>query len=274
MLDLFTIVWGAMAQSYLDVTLPCLLQGRNIPAAKGLIHSYTFYASGEAKDVITSSDLYRRLQSLVPVHWEPLQKGEWEVTSNMLRQMERSARRGNYMHFLAPDAALGDESILNLAMLANGAFNPIFYGPVKISAAGFGAIKSFLDTNAGISNRELVSISMRHILGADYTLTEQGEQCWAVVHKVFSPCLLPDTTIIDFFSANSTPGSGFDHVLPYFVVRKGYPWYIIDHSDTYFSADGELGGAEMKRGQGTWEPEMVKQAEAFFSQFQGVWQGK
>jgi len=270
MVDLHTIVWGKMIGSFLDVTLPCLLQEGNLPAARDLVDRYTIYASPEARDRITNYPLYPKLTSLVKVEWEPLRKED--ANSNLIAQMRRAGERKNHMLGAAPDTAIGNYSIFNMAKLSVTP-HVLFNGSVKISYEGLMEIKSFLKEKGTISNRELVSISMKHILVAAYEFVKTDNECWTVTRTVYSPCFIPDQRIIDFYSDNHTPASGYDHVLPYFLVQNGYPWKIVGDSDVYFIAEAEF-DQEMKVGAGKWHPEIVKPSEEFFSQFTGIWKGK
>jgi len=271
MIALFTIVWGKMTGSFLEVTLPCLLQNGNLPAAKELVDRYTIYASPEAKDRIINHPLYPKLSTLVEVEWEPLRKEDGN--SNLLAQMKKASERRNHMLGAAPDTAIGNYSILNMAKLSMSP-HVLFNGSVKISYEGLMEIKSFLKEKGTISNRELVSISMKHILAAAYTFrrTDPNMECWTVTRSVYSPCFIPDQKIIDFYSDNPTPASGYDHVLPYFLVQNGYPWKIVGDSDVYFIAEAEF-DQSMKVGAGRWHPEMIKPSQEFFSQFTGIWRG-
>jgi len=271
MLDLFTIVWGKMISFYLDVTLPCLLQDGNLPAAKGLVDRYTIYASSEAKDRITNHLLYPKLCSLTKVEWEPLRKED--ANSNLVAQMKKASERKNHMLGAGPDSAIGNYSIFNMAKLSTTP-HILFNGSVKISYNGLMEIKSFLKEKGTISNRELVSASMKHVLGAAYEFVKTpGQEYWRVTRSVYSPCFIPDQKIIDFYIGNPTPASGYDHVLPYWLVKNNYPWKIVGDSDVYFIAEAEF-DQSMKVGAGTWHPEMVKPSQEFFSQFTGIWRGK
>jgi len=272
MIDLHTIVFGKMVDSFLDITLPCLLQDGNLPAARDLVDRYTIYASPEAKEKITSHPLYPKVSSLVKVEWEPLRKED--ANSNLIAQMRRASERKNHMLGAAPDTAIGNYSILNMARLSTTP-HVLFNGSVKITYEGLMEIKRFLREKGSISNRELVSISMKHILAGAYTFrkSDPNKECWTVIRTVYSPCFIPDQRIVDFYSDNPTPASGYDHVLPYFLVQNGYPWKIVGDSDVYFIAEAEF-DQEMKVGAGTWHPEMIKPSEQFFSQFTGIWRGK
>ncbi|MBW2562388.1 MAG: hypothetical protein JRE40_16270, partial [Deltaproteobacteria bacterium] len=70
-----------MIESYLEVTLPSLMQPNNIPRARELLHSYNFYASDEARERVSQNPLLAKLTEVVEVNWFPLEKGEWETTS-------------------------------------------------------------------------------------------------------------------------------------------------------------------------------------------------
>jgi len=234
MLDIFTIVWGQMTDVFLELALPSLMQPGNIPAAKELIHNYNFYVSEEAKEKISDSKLYNKLIKEIEVNWFPLQKGEWELTSNMLYQMNLSAKEKHHMMIVAPDHALGNNSILNIAELTEKKYNPILYVNPRVCEEGYKIIKDLLKSGDVISNRRLVSIAMEYIEQAPYPIETTKSNLWKVRHNVPTPCLLPDEKMISIFTTNPTKYGGFDHMLPYWMIELGYPWYLIRNSDTFF----------------------------------------
>ncbi|HUV52332.1 MAG TPA: hypothetical protein VMW64_04570, partial [Dehalococcoidia bacterium] len=281
MLDLFTIVWGEMADSYLEFTLPSMLQEGNIPAARESIGSYTFYASDEAKSVITADRLYPQLEKLVPILWQPLQKGEWELNSNILSQMKASASMKNYILPLPPDVTLGNKSLLNLTGLINQNFNPILYSIPRITEEGCEALKSLLKAQEVVSNREMVSLAMKYFWKRAYPIVDRGDH-WEVSCPLPAPCFLPDAELIDYFSQDTTlTGYNIDHCLPYTMVERGYPWHLINHSDIFFGVERKTQILTKKVSElGIWRPEReediikTRQAEEFFvRQSVQTWQG-
>lgn len=271
-INVHTPVWGAMIQDYIDVCMVCLVN--NFRKCASQIDTYTLYASEEAKRVISATPRYDELASLVRVEWLPLQKPEGEVTSNVLEEMRRIAPKGNYMLQLTATGSIGDNSILNISKLADGTKNPILYADLKISPAGFQAIKDWIRERGGISNRELVSIGMKHLLGAKYSVQPCGPQEWRATFNVFSLIIIPDQKIIDFWATNPLPGSGYDHVMPYWMVTEGYPFYVIDDSDIYVTVDGEIGPPTMKFGEGTWHPGLCQDGEEYFGKYSVILRGE
>jgi len=275
-LDLFTIVWGWMTDLFLTAGLPALFLPNNIPSVKDYIDTYTFYTSGEAKEQIMSNPLYKRLEELVNIIWKPLLAGEWDVYANLKDQMRESYHKGNYMHILEPDKVNGDGSLLSIVKLAQEGYNPILYGFPKVAPPCFFEVRECLETRGYLSNKELVTIGMRHILPGKYNVhqickSERGT-AYYVTHTVPTLTLLPDKKVIDFFDTNPNPNGGFDHVIPYWMAMEGYPWHFIDHSDAYFQVEM----ATTWYGQGgdrIWHPEMAEEGERFFSQFQQIWEG-
>jgi len=271
MLDLFTMVWGKMAQTYLDMTLHCILQ--DIPAITKDIHSYTLYTSDEAKQTITSSVLYKKLAELVTIRWKPLMAGEWNTTANILEQMKFSAKNKNYMVVIDPDYAV--RGLNNLPKIADGKNNPIMYSNNKANINAYPVIKSLMDKHDGkISSRQLVSIAMKFNGPNHYEIIKREGQCWVVSMYTFTIILIPDETIIKLFSTNPSRGSGYDHIVPYFMVKKGYPYYIINDSDIYNVVEVEFGPRIMKEGAGTWHPELFKESKKFMHQFKITWRGE
>jgi len=282
MLDLFTIIWGStMIESYLEVTLPSLLQPDNIPGANKFLHSYNFYASDEAKEKIRRSPLYPRLSEVIEVNWFPLQKGEWETTSDTLHQMKLSATERHYMLIMPPDNAVGNGSILNMAELCDGARNPILFGFPRVNEDGWQIICSLFKEGQTLSNRQLVTIAMRYIEQTTYRIEPNVVRwivhgnSWKVRHNVPTPCILPDEWVIETFSTNPTVNSGYDHTLPYLMAQQGYPWHLIRHSDVFFLV--ERGRHLIIEGSG-YDTNVWHQLEAlkgleFFGKEEAIWQG-
>lgn len=281
-IDLFTVIWGPeMTRSFLDITVPSLLQPENIPAAREGIGSYTIYTDEETKAAISQSELYWQLCHQIEVIWEPLQKGKWEVNSNILRQMEKTAARENYMLVMSPDWALGNGSLRNMAELcAKGEHNPILYGFPRVTEGGYEALKAKFREGKPISNRQLVSLAMKHIEQMTYMVGVAMERwilsnnTWIVAHNVPTPCLLPNQEIIEIFSTNETLNSGYDHAMPYILVEKGYPWHFINHSDIYFLVERgkhiiQEKGIDMSR----WQTDKALKGLRFFDQQRQTWQG-
>ena len=281
MLDLFTVIWGGMLESFLEVTVPSLIQPDNVPKAMELLGSYTIYTDPETEAAIKQSEVYQRLAKDIEVFFEPLQKGKWEVNSNIMRQLEKSASKRNYILVLSPDWALGNGSLYNMAeMCAKGEFNPILYGFPRVTEAGYQALRSIYKKGRPVSNRELVSLAMKNIEQRTYRVGVAMEHwilsnnTWIVSHNVPTPCLLPNREIIEIFSTNPTLNSGYDHALPYILVEKGYPWHFIGHSDVYYQAErGRHLIGEAVFDPGRWQTDKALKGLRFFDQQHQVWQG-
>jgi len=270
-----------MINSFLEVTLPSLMQPGNIPGAKDLLGSYNFYASPRAISKIEQSEFYPQLRQAVEVRWFPLQKGFWETTSNTLFQMKLSAKEGHYMLIMAPDNAVGNESINNMAKLCNGEHNPILFGFPRIDEDGWDEMKDLYANRAIISNRRLVNITMKHIEQTTYPICHMPSHriihfnAWAVHHNVPTPCILPDEKIIEIFSTNRTRNGGFDHAMPFLMMELNYPWHLIRHSDIYFHV--ERGKHLINEGIGIdtkgWNAEKHFLEVEFFNKQEEIWQG-
>lgn len=275
MLDITTVVWGEMANSYLEITLPSLLQEGNIPSCHKAFGSYTFYASEQAKEVITNNKLYRELEKLVRIFWQPLQRGEWEVTSNYLCQMKESASMKSHLLIVSPDEALGNNSLPNLIKLS-GKFKGIFYPIPRISEEGYQVLKSLFQAKKVVTNREMVSLLMKYLSKQSYPIVDSE-----VSYPLPSLCFLPDAELIDYYSQDRTlTGYTFDHCLPYTMVERGYPWHLIDHSDTFFMVErGKQTLFDKVVERGTFRSEReediakTRAAEIFFGKSKQTWQG-
>jgi len=243
MLDLWTTVWGKKTQAYLEVMLPSLLQPGNIPAAREYIHTYTFYTNDEAREKIERSRRYKELEALVPVLWMPLQKGEWEVNSNTLHQMRRSAEEGHYMMVCSPDDVVGDDSIANLIQICQGGFNPILYHLPRVRPGTHRILKHLLRKGT-VSNRALVSLTIKYLFHkhSAYPIFPVGDH-WEAWHPTPTPILRPDQRVVDIFATNWGKNWGYDNCLPYIMIELEYPWCLIPHSDIYFHI--EIGGSSI-----------------------------
>jgi len=232
MLDLWTTVWGKKVQAYLDIMLPSLLQPGNLPAVREHIHTYTFYTSAEAE--LRESPLVKKLMELVDVVWLPLQKGEWEVNSNTLHQMQRSANEGHYMAVCSPDDVIGDGSLSNVIPLCNGELALIEYQLPRTTKESYQVFKSLLKKGA-ITNRELVSLTLKYLYKqvSHYPIFPNGDH-YEVWHPTPTPILRPDKNLVEIFAGNWGKNWGYDNCLPYIMIERGYPWYLIPHSDIYF----------------------------------------
>jgi len=274
--DLFSIVWGWMTDLFLTVGLPALLLPNNIPLVKDYIDTYTFYASDEARERITNNPLYKKLEELVSIVWKPLLAGEWNVYANLKDQMRESCRKGNYMHILEPDKVNGDGSLATIVELAQKGYNPILYGFPKVAPPCFLEAREYLETEGHLSNKELVTIGMRHILSGAYSVrqickSERGT-AYYVTHRVPTLTLLPDKKVVDFFDTNHNPNGGFDHVMPYWMAREGYPWHFIDHSDAYFQVEMSTTWYD-QGGDRISYPELAAEGDRLSSQSQLIWEG-
>lgn len=272
MFNVHTPVWGDGGQPFLDVALPCLIN--NFQKCPQEIHVYTIYSTDGCRRLIEDSPGYKALVQLVPVEWQPLPKGEWEMTSVILQQFERGMREGCYVMHLTASGCLGDDCIANLAKLAAAGHNPILYSDMKISPKGWEEVREYIRVHGNLPNRTLVSIGMKHLLRAAYTVEAINDQQWKAVLRVFTMALLPDQGVIDLWATNPTRGSGYDHVMPYWMVSQGYPFYIVPHSDIYLSVDAEIFSPKMKEGQGTWRPDLSQAGERHFAQYSVIWQGE
>lgn len=281
MLDLFTVIWGAMVESYLDMTLPSLLQMDNIPKARHLLGSYTIYTDDETGKAIKQSWVYRQLIYWIDVRLLPLQKGTQEVNSNILCQMRQSAAEKHYMLVISPDWALGNGSLFNMAELcAKGEHNPILYGFPRVTEDGYQALRNIFNRRKPVSNRELVSLAMEYVEQRTYKVGVAMEHwilsnnTWIVGHNVPTPCLRPNDEIIEIFSTNTTLNSGFDHAMPYILVEKGYPWQMIPHSDIYFQVErGRHLITEAVIDPARWHTDKALQGLRFFDKIEQIWQG-
>jgi len=274
-IDIFTTVWGIMIDWYLEMTLPSLLQPLNIPKSRDFI-TYTFHADDEAKDRITANELYRRLEKLVQTIWIPLKGERWTAKKQpiankyTLQQMKISAARGNYMLIAPPDTVFGNDSIFNLVELTHKKYNPILYVFPKLNGRQAIELKTHIQTKGTLSNRDLVSICVKRPTSSVYNITQRDSNTWIMVNRVPTACILPDKQIIDFFSQNHQVNGGFDHVMPYWMVTKGYPWHLIQDSDIFFQSERTAPGSILARG---WEPRIAEQGEQFFSQFEVILRG-
>lgn len=268
MLDIFTIVWGQLADVFLELTLPSLMQLDNIPAAKKFIHCYNFYTTEEAKKKFEADESFNRFTKEVEVNWLPLQKGEWDVTSNILYQMDLSAKEKHHMMVITPDLALGNGSILNMVKLVNKKYNPILYVGPRVYEEGYEIIKDLLKSGEVVSNRKLVSIAMEYI-HIDYPLEFIECDKWLVSHNVPTPCLLPDEKIIKIFATNPTKYGGYDHILPYWMIELGYPWYLIKDSDIFFFV--ERGRHFVHETSLPWDERKQITALEFFGKQEEIW---
>lgn len=298
MLNLCTVVWEKSGrfrgddERFRDVGLPSLMQPDNIPAAAklGLIGSYNFFATPYARDVISQSKAYHRLEQIVPVTWYPLQKSTdktevirtiGEVTSSLLYQMKLSAQKGSYMFHFNADYVIGNKSILNVAQLcAEGKYAAILRGVPRIAPSAFDEIKLRLQAGEIISNRKLVSIHMRHRgekSKAEETAPGSNKWLRSTEAGIVIPNIIlrPDEKIIEFWSTNCTPNFGWDHVLPIWMIDHGYSWCYIDHSDVFFAGDIALAWLGFSK---EWHFDDLKRAVAFFrkhcQEHPITWQGE
>lgn len=271
MLDFFTVVWGEMIETFLGFALPSLLQEGNIPAIRQL-SNYNFYASDQARIIITQNERFHELEKLIPIRWEPLQKGEWEVNSNVKHQMSISARQQHYMLHLEPDVAWGNWSLFNLANLTDGTRNPVQYSFPRINEQGYSQLRQMFREGKSISNRELVTLAMQHIEQNNYPIRQIGNK-WMVRHSAPSPCILPDEKIIGMFAQNHTPNDLF-HVLSYMMIEAGYRFYIIAHSDVCFRVERGVHTILKHPETGVrWRPDKAVQAFRFYMNLEQTWQG-
>ncbi|MFA5186399.1 MAG: hypothetical protein WC551_07990 [Patescibacteria group bacterium] len=272
MFNVHTPVWGIGGPAFLDVALPCLIN--NFRKCPEEIHVFTIYSSDESQHLIEASPKYQDLVSLVPVEWQPLPRGEWEVTSVVLREFQRALSEGHYVLQLTASCSFGDDCVKNMAELAAAGHNPICYPDLKMSPQGWEEVRDYIQDHGHLPNHALVSIGMKYILPAHHTVEQIGPQTWKATLKVFSIVMLPDQRVIDLFATNDTIGSGYDHVLPYYMVTLGFPYYVIPSSDIYMTADGEIFSPRMKARQGLWRPDLSQAGEKYFTRYSVIWQGE
>jgi hypothetical protein len=241
MLNLWTTVWGSKAQAYLDLMLPSLLQPGNLPSIKECVNRYTFYVNDEAIQIIEYSELFHKLQSLVPVVIEPLQSGEWEVTSNTLHQMRLSAEEGQYMMVCSPEDVIGNGSLMHLVKMIDQRYNPILYHLPRTRDSSYEKMVRKL-AKGPITNRELVSFTLKNLYWkvSKYPLFYQKDGTVKAWHPSPTPILKPDQAIVDLWATNWGKNWGFDNCLPYMMIEREYPWYLVPDSDLFFQI--EVGG--------------------------------
>jgi len=293
MLDLCTVVWEKTGpfrgddERFRDIGLPSLMQPDNIPAAAklGLIGSYNFFTTPHAREVISQSKDYHELERTVPVTWYPLQRSAdgrrtiGEVTSDILYQMKLSAQKGNYLFHVNADYVVGNESILNASQLcAEGKYDAIFWGVPKIASSAFDEIKIRLRVGEVISNRKLVSICMKHGVSRPNMETEVkalSSNKWLVHFDIPNLIPKPDEKMIEFWSTNTSPDAGWDHILPIWMIDNGYSWYYIDHSDILFAGDIALPWLGFSA---AWHLKDLSRAIEFFKEYRQehpyTWQGE
>jgi hypothetical protein len=270
MLDLWTTVWGKKAKAFCDIMLPSLLQPGNIPAIREYVHTYTFYTNEETMNQLKKSPRFQELESLVDVVWMALQKGEWEVNSNTLNQMERSAEEGHYMVVCSPDDVVGDGSLINLVPICQYGANPILYHLPRTRPNSYKTFKTLLE-NGTISNRELVSLTLKHIYTkhSRYPIFPEGDH-YNVWHPTPTPIIKPDQRVVEMFSSNWGKNWGYDNCLPYMMIEEDYPWLLIPHSDVYFHIEigqSSVGpeGIPMNSPCCTWMMDKARATVLFFS---------
>lgn len=282
MLDLFTVVWGPMVNTFARVTVPSLLQPGNIPAAQHHLGTYTIYTDDEGRRSLRSRPVVRRLLQEVTVCFEPLVAGRGNVTHNVVHQLRRAESLGNYVMVMSPDWCLGNNSLRNLAELcAKGESNPILYGFPRLTEIGWRFVEMALKEEGAISNRQLVTLAMKH--GEQFTYPRatwvEGdrivhENTWKTCHNVPTPCLRPDPWVVETFATNGTINSGYDHAMPWMMVEKGYPWYLIRHSDVYFQVERARHLIqEQVADLGAWQRVKAFKGLEFFTGQEAIWQG-
>jgi len=276
--DLFTVVWDkvdrhrGLAHLFCDATLPSLMQPGNLPEASSLVGSYRIYADDRSRGIITQSDYYREMEKLVSVSWHQLCKGAGDVNSNIIEQMRYSIQRGGHMLIVSPDWLFGNGSIANMARLCSeGKYQLILFGFPKIDPKVFYELGNRLKSGGTISNRELVSVAMADGGGYPIDIITREENNWIVSCRVPTPCIKPDSSVIDFFATNNTPNQGYDHALPYWMIERGCSWHIVDDSDFFFLIEE----AEAWRGgSGPWGLDLLSKTDQFFRNYRQVWRGK
>jgi len=271
MIDIFTIVWGEMIESYLGITLPGLLQSGNIPATKKLIYDYTFYTDDSTKEAIMRGARFHELENLVHINWESLKKGIPHVNSNVKYQWKLSAQRQHYAFNMTPDTALGNWSLFNIASLADGTRNPVQYVFPRIPEDAYHKLIKIFEERKEISNRELVTFVAKN---ADISKKQVANNKWIASHNGPNACILPDKWINETFASNNTPNHGIHHCLIYLIAQKGYPYYVIPHSDTYFQVERGVHIIRKYPHQGsTWLPDLWPISRAFWMKYKVTWRG-
>jgi len=277
MLDLFTVVWDrvgghrGLTHLYCEVTLPSLMQPGNLPEARNVVGSYRIYADDSSRAIITQSDYYREMEKLVRVSWHGLCKGPGDVNSNIVEQMRYSAQRGNHMLIVSPDWLFGNGSIANMAHLCQeGNYQLILFGFPKVDPKVFYELGNKLKKGDIISNRELVSVGITSGGCPIHIIAHNGND-WIVSFRVPTPCLRPDSRIIDFFATNDTPNQGYDHALPYWMIEQGYSWHMVDNSDIFFLVEE---AQAWQGGSGPWGLDLLSKTDQFFRNYRQVWRGE
>jgi len=278
MLDLFTIVWDrvdkhrGLGRLYRDATLPSLMQPGNIPRAARMIGSYTFYADDTSREIITGDSLYQSMSQVIPISWRPLSGGAGNTTSDIICQMKLSMSAGNHMLIVSPDWLFGNGSIANMARLCQEEdYQLILFGFPKVDPRAFYELGNQLKHGRIVSNRELVSLGMTYSSGYPIDIITHDKNNWMVSFRVPTPCLKPDNDVVDFFATNNTPNQGYDHALPYWMIERGYPWYMVEDSDFFFLIEE----AEAWRGSsGPWGLDLLSKTDQFFRNYRQVWRGE
>lgn len=270
MLDLFTIVWGQLVNFYLKVTLPSLLQKGNIPAVSENIGSYSFYTSEETRRAIRVNPLYLELEQLVPVVWNPLP--QMETTRYILHQMEVSAANKNYIILVPPSTAWGNNSLQGINLLVQRKFNPIVYPMAKVYPCAFPPILDELEKRGKVSNRKLVSISMKHFASSGAVIKRKMKNAWSISCSSLTPVFIPDDDTVELFSSNFTAFSGFSQVIAYYMMTREDPLCLVGNSDVFFVAK-HLNFNRMGP-RNIWQRELADAGEKFFPQFEIIWQGE
>ena len=237
-LDLFTVIWGEMVESFTEITLPSLLP--DISSFSGI---YTIYSDEETTAKLRANPIVCRMEQLIIVKYEPLQNGH-NVNANILHQMQKCMATDHYMLVISPDWALGRGSLFNMIELCRERkHNPILYGFPRINEDGYQILRAMFLENKTVTSRQLVRMAMKYAEQKTYTVGVAMENfiinndTWIVSHNVPTPCIKPDQFIIDTFATNKTLNSGYDHSLPYILIENGYPWHMVDHSDIYFQVE-------------------------------------
>jgi len=271
-----------MVSTFAHATLPSLLQPDNIPAAALNIGTYTIYTDDEGKRSLLAHPAVRALWEQVEVRFEPLVLGRGNVTPNIVHQLRLAHDRGHYLMVMSPDWCLGNGSLRNLAALcAAGQHNPILYGFPRLTEIGWKLVEQAFRERTTISNRQLVTLAMKHAEQVTYPMETwvEGdrivhENTRVVRHNVPTPCLRPDAWVIDTFAQNTTINSGYDHAMPYMMVEKGYPWYLVRHSDEYFQVErGRHIIQEQVVDRGGWMRVKAFKGLEFFQGQEVLWQG-
>ncbi len=148
------------------------------------------------------------------------------------------------------------------------------YGGMRINEEGWKSLSERIESGQVLSNAQLVTLGMKHIIEVFYPVVRIAQRRWAASHNCPTPCLKSDKWVVDTFKDNKTKNRGFDHAMPMMMVKHGYPWYFVPESNVYFQV--ERGEHMIQRAvaiEDGWHEEYAMAGERFFQQLQQLWEG-